>query len=52
MVIEELKLKVTMAWWFRPYVLGLAFMSAITGREPDWSRVQRWIDRAVRVEVE
>lgn len=52
MAIEELRLKVKLAWWFRPYVYCLAVVSAITGREPDWGRVQKWIDRALRIKAE
>lgn len=42
--------KIKLAWWLKPYVYGFAFVSAITGLEPDWTRVKRWIDKGVRAD--
>lgn len=47
--MATLNVRIRFAWWFKPYVYGLAAMAAITGREPDWTRVNRVIDRAVQL---
>lgn len=39
---------VTLAWWLRPYLFGVALTSALTGAEPDMVKVTRVIDRALR----
>lgn len=47
----RLALKVSFAWWLKPYFYGLAIMSAITGLEPDYERAKYWINRAMKVRV-
>lgn len=51
MAASTLTLKVSVAWWLKPYCYMLATISALTGMEPDWERVNYWIGRAVRVKV-
>jgi len=45
----NLIVKVKMAWWFKPYLYGIATMAAITGAEPDWDRVNYWVKRAMKL---
>lgn len=49
MAQTSITLRITMAWWWKPYVYGLATMAAITGREPNWERVNVWVKRAMKV---
>ena len=51
MATESFTLKVRVAWWLTPYMYGVAIISALTGREPDWERVNRWINRAITAKV-
>lgn len=39
------------AWWVRWYLLGVEAMAMLTGCEPDWDRVSRWVARGVTVSV-
>lgn len=40
------------AWWFRPYVSMLITFCVLMQREPDWEKLQRVIQRSMRVRVE
>lgn len=44
--------RVTFAWWWRPYVYGVAFMCWLTGMAPDPERVGYWMKRAARIHIE
>ena len=47
----ELKIAVSLAWWWQPYLYGVACMVYLTGMEPDMAKVHRVIRRAIRVKV-
>lgn len=47
----NMKISVKRAWWLTPYFYGLATVAAITGREPDWGKVGRMIDRGITAKV-
>lgn len=42
---------VKIRWWLRLYLLGVTAVSRITGLEPDWGKVGRWIRRGTIVRV-
>lgn len=46
-----LKCKVTVAWWLKPYFYCLASIAALTGLEPNYERVNYWINKAVKVRL-
>jgi hypothetical protein len=46
-----MQIKVSLAWWLTPYLCGVAFMCAFTGRECDEDKVKRVINRALRFKV-
>lgn len=52
MATMNMKISVKRAWWLKPYCFGVAAMSALTGREPDWEKVNRMIRRAVTFKFE
>lgn len=43
---------VTFAWWWRPYAYGLLLTAMITCLEPDWQKVERMADKAIRIKIE
>ena len=47
----KLTLKVTFAWWLQPYMRALVFFAVITRSEPDWDKLGRVINRAMRIRV-
>jgi hypothetical protein len=51
MATMTFKVRVKVAWWLAPYFHCLAAMCAITGREPNYERVQYWINRAITAKV-
>ncbi|MDV5861385.1 hypothetical protein QM298_10745 [Pseudomonas mendocina] len=44
--------RVTFAWWWRPYVYGVAMTCWLTGLEPDWQKVYRMADKAIRIKID
>jgi hypothetical protein len=47
-----IRLRVSLRWWFKPYLWGLATVAYLTGRTPDPSKVERMVRRAVVVRLE
>lgn len=37
--------------WLKYYLAGVLLMSHVTGREPNFGRVMRWIERGIAIEV-
>jgi hypothetical protein len=46
---HTMTLKISLAWWLKPYIYILAAIGALTGQEPNWDRVNYWIGKAVKV---
>ncbi|WAP65466.1 hypothetical protein OZ911_08710 [Pseudomonas fortuita] len=42
---------VRVAWWVRWYLRGVEAAAMLTGCEPDWDRVGRWVGRGVTASV-
>jgi len=36
-----------MRWWLRCYLCAVMWFARVTGMEPDWDRVERWIRRGL-----
>jgi hypothetical protein len=47
----NLKIRVTIAWWLIPYFYVLASIAVLTGLEPNYDRVNYWINKAVKAKV-
>ena len=47
----KLTVKVKVAWWLRPYLSVLSFFCLLTGAEPNWAKLSRVVDRAVKLRV-
>jgi hypothetical protein len=43
---------IRLRWWLRWYLYGVKLTSRLTGLEPDWERVERWVKRGTVVRVE
>jgi hypothetical protein len=52
MPMTKLQATVTVAWWWKFYVSGVCFFSALLLREPNMERVRFWAGRAVRVRLQ
>lgn len=42
-------IEVSIAWWVSPYINVLAFICALTGSEPDMHKVERVIQRGIKL---
>ena len=51
MAVVEVKIKIGFAWWLRPWLFGLEIACRLTGGEPDWQKVDRMVNRALRLRV-
>jgi hypothetical protein len=47
----KLMAKVRIAWWLKPYLLGVACMCWLTGRSPDTDKVERVALKACKITV-
>lgn len=51
MTEASVTVSVRFAWWLRPYLAALGFFCAMHGTLPDWNKLERVVQRAVRVKV-
>ena len=49
---NAIRFSVSLRWWFKPYLWGLATVAYLSGAEPDWNKVKRMVRRAVVVRLE
>ena len=49
---QQIKIRVSVAWWLRWYLCGVALMCRMTGCEPNIERVTCWVRRSIRMRVE
>lgn len=47
-----IRLSISLRWWFKPYLWGLATVAYLTGRTPDRDKVERVVSRAVVVKAQ
>jgi hypothetical protein len=40
------------AWWLPLYLNGVVLVSILTNRDPDWQKVERWVKRGIRIDME
>lgn len=45
------QVQVRTSWWLRPYHYLVAAAALVTGREPNWRRVERISARGIKVKV-
>lgn len=46
-----LRLRLTMRWWVPLYIQGVQLMSMVTGRDPDYRKVDYWLKKGFKAEV-
>ena len=51
MAQAQLKLRVSLAWWLKPYLYGVILTARLTGAEPDMNKVGRMVRKAVRAKA-
>lgn len=51
MASNKIIMKVSIAWWFRYYVAGVAAMCKLTGLEPDHEKLAKYAALATRIKV-
>jgi hypothetical protein len=51
MATANITLTVSVAWWLMPYINTLCFMCQLMGTELDWVKLERILERALRVTV-
>lgn len=47
--VSDLEVKISFAWWWRPYCYGLLAACWLTQRMPDEDRLAYWCKRAIRM---
>ena len=47
--MASIKVKITVAWWVRWYISGVALFAMLTGLEPDMERVKATAMKGVRL---
>ena len=50
MAAKNLKLYIVVkiAWWLKPYLLGVVLTAQITKQEPDWVKVHKTVAKAIK----
>lgn len=48
---QSLHIRVTFAWWLKPYLFGVILVANLMQLEPDWQKVERMVCRAIKLRV-
>lgn len=51
-ITMTIKVRMTVAWWLKPYLTALLFVCRLHNVEPDEEKLKRVIARAVRVRTD
>jgi hypothetical protein len=46
-----IRIEVCVAWWLHWYLLGVAWMSWLSGMQPDPEKVSYWAGKAIKAKV-
>lgn len=46
---QSVTMRVHLRWWLRQYLMAVAYVAWLTGREPDMGKVGQWIRRGIVV---
>lgn len=49
---QQINIRVSVAWWLRWYLAGVALMCRVTGCDPDMGRVAYWVRRSIKMRIE
>lgn len=50
--MAKCEIKVSFAWWLKPYIYGVVITAVLMGMTPDWEKVERKVMRAIRLRVQ
>lgn len=50
--MTQVTIRVSVAWWLRWYIVGVALMCRTTGCQPNIERVAYWVRRSIRMRIE
>lgn len=50
--MARLVIRIRFAWWLSPWLHGLTFMCLLMQREPDWKKVNKMVESALRLTVD
>ena len=46
-----LEIRVSVRWWCRLYIFALVVLCKLFDAEPNWTRVNWWLERGMRIDV-
>lgn len=46
----SITIRVKVKWWLKLYLSGLSMVCWLTGNEPDWDKVNAWVERGIELE--
>ena len=46
----ELVIRAKVKWWLKLYLSGLSMVCWLTGNNPDWNKVNAWVERGIKFE--
>ncbi|MCG2586508.1 hypothetical protein [Massilia sp. TS11] len=49
MAMQVVEIRVSFAWWVKPYLWGVQTMSALTGLKCDHDKVTYWLTKGMRI---
>jgi len=49
MATTKIIVNIKVAWWLKAYLYGVTLMCELTGRHPDWAKVDRVIRAGVSI---
>lgn len=49
---QQVEIRISIAWWLRWYLAGVALTCRMTGCRPNIERVMYWVRRSIRMRVE
>jgi hypothetical protein len=52
MAQQQITIGVSIAWWLRWYLSGVALMCKMSGGEPRLDRVAYWVGRSIRMRID
>lgn len=51
MAASTVTISIRVAWWAKHYITALRLMALMFGMEPNWDRVNYWLNKAIKMQV-
>lgn len=52
MAQTQLKVRIVIAWWLKPYLYGVIMTAWLMRAKPDPVKVEHWVRRAIKLKVD